>query len=424
MAACIPAVILSTIQKDEDYRRNVKWMKEGSMVLHYSYLASSDMAINEIRFLGLFNYIKNNWRNLANTYISIKNKMTRKHVLYNSIADILRNCIYIAVLLIAAYEIYEHPSIGLGTFMLVFTLSSQLQDVTAQLLINAAQFFSDIKYMRDFFEIEKLESEKTDTDAKPVEKADIEFCNVGFSYPNTNLQVLKKINVRIKQGEKIAIVGENGSGKTTFTSLLCGMYEPDEGQIKINGIDIKKDLTALRRSMSVVFQDFARYEATIRENITVSDKNKLVNDDELYKLTKKAGSFEIVNSQPDKLDEIVGTFSQHGNNLSGGQWQKIAITRALYRDNAKILVLDEPTSALDPIAEAALYRDFAALTGDKTTILISHRLGITSVVDRILVFDNGSIVEDGSHKELISLNGLYAKMYQAQAQWYIDSIDV
>lgn len=420
MVTCIPAVILSAIQKDEDYRRNVKWMKEGAMVLHYSYLAASDMAINEIRFFGLYDYIKNRWRNLADKYIDIKNRMTGKHVLYNSIADLLRNSVYIIVLLIAAREIYVNPVIGLGTFMLVFTLSGQLQEVTAKLLISATQFFSDINYMKDFFELDHLEREAAEESASPLSSVDIEFCNVDFKYPNSDKEVLHGLNVKIKQGEKIAIVGENGSGKTTFINLLCGMYEPDNGDVKYNGIDIRKHLASVRRSISVVFQDFARYEATIRENISVSDKARLADDQAIYDLTRLTGAFDFIDSQPDKLDEIVGTFSRKGNNLSGGQWQKIAISRALYRDNARVLVLDEPTAALDPMAEASLYREFAALTGDKTTILVSHRLGITSVVDRILVFDNGKIVEDGSHKELMNNNGLYARMYKAQAQWYMD----
>ena len=133
---------------------------------------------------------------------------------------------------------------------------------------------------------------------------------------------------------------------------------------------------------------------------------------------KRVDVHSIADQQKNGFDEIIGTFNEKGNNLSGGQWQKVAIARAVYRDDARIMVLDEPTAALDPLAEAKLYRDFAQLTGDKTTILISHRLGITSVVDRILVFDMGQIVEDGTHNQLMELKGIYAEMYNAQAQWY------
>jgi ABC-type multidrug transport system fused ATPase/permease subunit len=184
----------------------------------------------------------------------------------------------------------------------------------------------------------------------------------------------------------------------------------------MGGEDIHTHLSKTRRTLSAVFQDFAKYEASIRENITVSDKSSANCD--LEKLCKKTGAWEFIESQPDGIDEVVGSFSASGNNLSGGQWQKIALTRCAYREDAKIMVLDEPTAALDPLAEADLYRSFSDLTGDRTTILISHRLGITQLVDRILVFDEGRIVEDGDHKTLLANGGLYAKMYQAQAQWY------
>jgi ABC-type multidrug transport system fused ATPase/permease subunit len=170
--------------------------------------------------------------------------------------------------------------------------------------------------------------------------------------------------------------------------------------------------------MSVVFQDFGKYEASIRENITVSDSSKAATDEQLKELAERTGAYDFIKDQKHGFDEIVGSFSEEGNNLSGGQWQKVAITRAAFRDNARIMVLDEPTAALDPIAEADLYRNFADLTGDRTTILISHRLGITRIVDRILVFDDGRIVEDGTHTELMDHDGVYAKMYRAQAQWY------
>ncbi len=149
-----------------------------------------------------------------------------------------------------------------------------------------------------------------------------------------------------------------------------------------------------------------------------TDKNHLADDDEIISLLRTIKVDDVVEEQPNGLDELVGSFSEKFNNLSGGQWQKISIARAAYRKDAKIMILDEPTAALDPIAEAQLYRNFTELTGDKTTILISHRLGITSLVDRILVFDNGHIVEDGDHKTLLAKDGLYAKMYRAQAQWY------
>jgi len=417
-ATCIPAVILAYMQNDQEYRNKTKWMKENAMVAHYYQEMNLQPPQNDVRFFELLDYLKKLWRELKDVYINKKNKMTRKHVLFNSIADILRNSVYIVILLLTARQIFQNPAIGLGAFMLVFTLASQFQEATAKILIGVVQFASDISYMKDFFDLDKLEHENIDSKAEPYEKSNISFRNVDFSYPNTDRQILKDINVQIKQGEKIAIVGENGSGKTTFVNLLCGLYNPDNGKIEIGGNDIYANLSKTRRSISAIFQEFGRYETTIRENITVSDPAKQSEDRALKDLTIKLDAYEFIENQANGFDEIVGTLSEKGNNLSGGQWQKVALARAAYRDNAKIMVLDEPTAALDPIAEASLYENFKEITGDRTTILISHRLGITKLVDRILVFDDGRIVEDGTHSELLAANGLYARMYNAQAQWY------
>ena len=175
----------------------------------------------------------------------------------------------------------------------------------------------------------------------------------------------------------------------------------------------------IRNTISVVFQDFAHYEDSLRNNITVSSPDKGWDDASIHELLEKIHFDEVIQQQDLGLHSKIGSFSENSNNLSGGQWQKIAIARAAYRSEGHIMVLDEPTSALDPMAEAQLYQDFARLTGDKTTLLISHRLGITSVVDRILVFRDGAIVEDGTHKELMEKKGCYERMYKAQAKWYV-----
>ena len=414
---CVPAVILSNLQKEETYRSRTKWMKEGRLVIHYSDLSRRNAPMKEIRFFGLFQYIKDKWRGLSKDWISKKRKVTRKHVIFNGAADLLRNGVYLIVIIITAWEIYNDPAKGLGTFMLVFSAAGQLQSITTTLLINAISIFSDVKYMEDFFNL--LETEK---EAKPegalFDNVVIEFDDVDFSYPNADFLALDKLSVKINQGEKIAIVGANGSGKSTFVNLLCGLYSPQNGTAKINGEIITENLWKTRRSMSVIFQSFCQYQDTLRNNITISDPTRSNEDGDILALAKQTGADEVIKEQGNALDEEIGLFSESGNNLSGGQWQKVAITRALFRKNARVYILDEPTAALDPIAEANIYRNFASLTGDKTTILISHRLGVTSIVDRILVFDKGQIAEDGNHAELMAKNGLYAMMYKAQAKWY------
>lgn len=301
---------------------------------------------------------------------------------------------------------------------MVFTLSGQLQTVNGDCLVNIMTLAQNIPYMEEFFCLYELERESYVNNGAIVKSGDVAFNNVTFSYPNTDRAVLKDINIHIRDGEKIAVVGENGSGKSTFISLLCGMFEPQSGHIEVGGVNTAQVPASAKNAISVVFQDFAHYEASLRENITLSDKNRKASDDEIMELLRQINVDEVVEEQPNGLNELVGSFSDKANNLSGGQWQKISIARAAYNKDAKIMILDEPTSALDPVAEAQLYRNFTALTGNKTTILISHRLGITAIVDRILVFKDGEIIEDGPHKQLMERNGHYAKMYRAQAQWY------
>jgi ABC-type multidrug transport system fused ATPase/permease subunit len=241
---------------------------------------------------------------------------------------------------------------------------------------------------------------------------------VDFTYPNSEIKALDGLNVKISQGEKIAIVGPNGSGKSTFVNLLCGLYSPAEGSVTLDGEEIMQNLSKVRHTLSVIFQNFCQYQDSVRYNFTVSDPERAGDSNAILELAWRTGAYEVIKNQENALDEIIGIFSEEGINLSGGQWQKIAITRAMFRESARVYILDEPTAALDPIAEANIYRNFASLTGDKTTILVSHRLGVTKVVDRILVFDKGKIVEDGSHEELMVKNGLYSRMYNAQADWY------
>lgn len=416
----IPAVIIANIQKDEDYRRKTKWMKEGTLVIHQFHDCCAQYTLNDVRFFGLFDFLKAKWRHSADVYIKIKNKMTCKHVVYNLVADFLRNCVFLIILFIVAKRIFANPEIGIGTFLLVLNSAGDFQKITTKIFVGIAQFTSDIKYMKDFFELKDMDSEFSENEQleQTVTGSEIVFKNVTFAYPDSPEPALCDINICIHPGEKVAIVGENGSGKTTFVNLLLGLYSPDKGNITIGGMNVLEHLHSCRKNIAAIFQNFSKYETTIRKNIIISDTDKPVCDDEIMELMKQTGAYSFVEEQPDGLDEMVGSLSDKGNNLSGGQWQRIAITRALYRERAKIMVLDEPTAALDPVSEAELYRNFADIAKDKTTLFVSHRLGISKVVDRILVFKEGRIVEDGSHSKLMDMNGEYSKMYKTQAQWY------
>lgn len=418
----VPAAILSYKQSDETFRYRAKWSEEGSLAIHYYQLCSNlNSGMQEVRHYELFDYLKARWRAVADSYIFKKNQLTAKHLKTNLLADFLLSAVYLVILFLTAWQIYQNPLLGVGTFTLVYTLSDRLQKSTGSILTQIMQFSTSLIYLKEFFSLENLEREEVQSNISAdnyAGKGSVTFENVSFTYPESDREVLHDISITIRGGEKIAIVGDNGSGKSTFISLLTGLFSPNQGHVTIDGLPLEEHKQTLRNKISVIFQDFAHYEATLRENITVSDDKRKLTDNEIIELAQQVHVEDVVENQPDGLNAMLGRLSQKGNNLSGGQWQKIALLRAVYRSNTNIMILDEPTAALDPLAEAELYRNFSQITGDRTTLLISHRLGITKLVDRVLVFHDGRIIEDGTHQELMEKKGHYYDMYQAQASWY------
>src|SRR5699024_9085848 len=231
---------------------------------------------------------------------------------------------------------------------------------------------------------------------------EIEFRNASFSYPKSEKDALTNINLKIKTGETVAIVGENGSGKTTLINCLLGLYVLREGQILVNGINIKNiDPISLRKHFTVIFQDFMKYSFSIYENIVLGDVTKKEKKDSVIEAAQKSGVSYFSNSLREGLNTQLGRVFENGVDLSGGQWQKIAIARSIFR-TSDVTILDEPTASLDPKSEVEIYQQFKQLALDKITIFISHRLGHTKDVDKIIVLKHGRIVEQGSHLELLN----------------------
>ena len=249
------------------------------------------------------------------------------------------------------------------------------------------------------------------------QKYEIEFREVSFKYPETDSYVLKKVNIKIKNGERLAIVGRNGSGKTTFIKLLCRLYDPDEGTVKLNGVDIKEyDYNDYMSILSVVFQDFKLFSFSLGQNVAAKSEY----DSAFAEIClDRAGLENRLASMPKGLETcLYKDFEEDGVEISGGEAQKIAIARALYKD-APFVILDEPTAALDPIAEAEIYSKFDEIVKDRTAIYISHRMSSCCFCDRIAVFDNGQVVQQGSHKDLLTdIDGKYYELWNAQAKYY------
>lgn len=251
--------------------------------------------------------------------------------------------------------------------------------------------------------------------------AEIVFENVSFIYPNQEKKSLSNINLTIKKGERISIVGENGAGKTTFIKLLLRLYEPTEGRILFNGIDIRDiDYQDYQKIFSTVFQDYKLFAFRIIDNITSLEGNE-AEKEKVMKCLEKAGLSSKIEKLEHGLDTyLYNIYDEEGIELSGGESQKLAIARALYKDSP-IVILDEPTAALDPRAEYEIYTRFLALVESKTSIFISHRLSSTKLCDRIVLFKDGSIEETGTHNELLQKGGLYAELFRMQAQFYFDN---
>ena len=281
----------------------------------------------------------------------------------------------------------------------------------------AGEFRTDVGRIASTLEYLNLEAEKTKGDSfTEMTKGVIEFRNVSFRYPGTKELVLDHVSLKIEPSEKIAVVGKNGSGKTTLVKLLCRLYEPEEGEILWNGKNIREyDLREWQKIFAIVFQDYSLLSLTLGQNVAASEQYEAERAKEVLQL---AGFGERLNKLKKGLETVVyPEYEQDGVSFSGGEEQKIAIARAIYK-GGQICILDEPTAALDPVSESRVYESFDEIVKGKTAVYISHRLSSCKFSDRIFVLDNGKIAESGTHEALLSQNGLYAQLWQDQAQYY------
>ena len=246
----------------------------------------------------------------------------------------------------------------------------------------------------------------------------IEFRNVSFRYPGSDKYVVKNISFTLRVRESVAIVGENGAGKTTVVKLLARFYDPTEGAIYLDGRDLREyDLASLRRQIGVIFQDFVRYDLSAKENVGFGQVDLLDDADRIERAAYEGGASDLIKGLSKGYDTILGKEFDEGVDLSGGEWQKIALSRAFMKE-AEVLILDEPTAALDAFAERDVFARFAELTSDRTAIFISHRFSTVRMADHILVLQQGELVEQGSHEQLVAENGRYAQMFNTQAKQY------
>ncbi len=398
-----------------------------------NYIAYNTRGIREGKDIRIYSMVP--WlHSIADTALTDKDKVEERAARYdlgkmmlNAVLIFLRNgCAY-------AYLVYQyfHGNMTIGDFTLYFSAITGLGSFLSKLTGVYSGFMEADHYVADFYEFLKLNMDKkkgksnTDMLRRPVS---FTWENVSFSYwqedeqgHNTEIPVLKNINLNIKAGEKLAIVGENGAGKTTFVKLLCGLLRSKEGRITVNGADLFDfEPEDYRNLFSAVFQKSGILPVSIRDNIALNVGDEEPDEEAIWNCIRLANLEEKVRSLPEGINtHLVKWISEHGTELSGGEMQRLLLARALYKD-APVLILDEPTAALDPIAENEIYQAYHKLTEGKTSIFISHRLASTRFCDRILFMENGEIAEIGTHDELMAQKGRYAEMFKVQSRYYTD----
>jgi ATP-binding cassette subfamily B protein len=311
--------------------------------------------------------------------------------------------------------------ITLGAMTMYLVLFRQGQTAVAASLSAISGMYEDNLYLSNLYDYlgQAVPARLGDAKHGPSPERGLEFKNVSFSYPGSNGKALNNVSFQISPGESLALVGENGSGKTTLIKMLTRLYEPTEGNIILDGLDLQDwDVEALRQRIGVIFQDFGRYQFSVGENIGAGDV-RYIDDAERWATAAETGmAAPFIEDMPDGYNTQLGRWFKGGRELSGGQWQKIALSRAFMRSDADILVLDEPTAAMDAASEAAIFDHFRSESHNKMTILISHRFSTVRAADRIIVIHNGEILEQGNHESLLAENGQYAHLFKLQARGY------
>lgn len=370
----------------------------------------------ETRLLGGFKFFKDLY---LDTLRNI-NKLSLKANIKTNLTELAMKLMTVGGYILILYMLFDalmKKEITVGAFAAVFTSVAVLYNIMEELVCRhigqIAQGLGTIQNYLDFLELEERKGE----DMEIPKGCDISLDNVTFAYPKSEKAAIKKANLKIKNGETIAIVGENGSGKSTIIRLITGLYTPNTGTVKYGDISTDRiSFSKLLKNTSAVFQKYCRYQMSLSDNINISHMEKQAENKELDRVCNRAGLSKDDECFTDGYDTMLSR-EFDGVDLSGGQWQRVTIARGFFRPH-NLIILDEPTAAIDPFEETKIYNRFAKMSKDKTAIIVTHRLGSVKLADRIVVMKEGEIVESGTHDELMNNDSEYARMYMAQQQWY------
>ena len=405
----VPYCILFFFQQRKKYEQNVELSDKRRYVNYLNSVLTERENAKDIRTFESLDYIKGKVQKEREKVYIVEKRLAIKQLRENILVNIFQYGI-IGTTLFWGYCKYRDGNITLGDIMLIITalqgIISSFSSI-ADNFMSMSDFSFNLKDWKTFIDLE--EEPLINIDLKSF---DLQLENVSFVYPGSEKKVLNNINLHIKEGEKVAIVGANGSGKTTLLYLLLGIYEPTTGVVKIGKENLQNVLRDYRKKVSCLFQDYIKYQMSIEDNVFL---NRQISKKYINKFVEKN---DFIKNFPEMEKTMLGKINDLGIELSGGQWQKLAISRALVKPETKILIMDEPVASLDPKSENDLYENFDDICQKKSLILISHRLGVTRLCDKIIVMKEGRIIEQGSHNQLMAVKGEYYKMFTAQQQFY------
>jgi len=421
VAAVIPAFLGETRFAMLAYSILYRWTPERRELDYLRMLGASSQSAKEVKIFGLGQYLADRSRVLFDRFYRENKALAVKRAASGSLLNLLPTAGYYgAYILILVRTLSGALSLGSLTFLAgAFARSRGLIESLFSSLNNIAEQALYIKDLFDFFETKpSIASPPNALPAPRAIQSGFEFRNVSFAYPGSDRQVLQRISFRFDANERIALIGENGAGKTTLVKLIARLYDPTEGSILLDGVDLREyDVESLRGEIGVIFQDYMRYDMMARENIGFGRVEELDNQERIEGASQKSLAESVIAQLPLGYQQMLGRRFENGVDLSAGQWQKIALARAYMRD-AQVLILDEPTASLDARAEYEVFLRFADLTRGRMAVLISHRFSTVRMADRILVLADGAIIEQGSHRQLVALGGRYAELFELQAAGY------
>ncbi len=419
--AVLPTFLGETHFAGLSYSLLYKWTPERRELDYLRYVATSDVTAKEVKLFGLADYFTRKYERLADEFYEANRALSIKRAATSGGLTIVSTLGYYAANVFIIIDTVR-GFLTLGDLTLLVGSFQRSRGLISGMLLRSSDVYRQSLFLRDLFTFLEMKP-RTASPENPVSvprpiRDGVVFEGVGFRYPDKETWALRDVSLRIGAGERVALVGENGAGKTTLVKLLARLYDPTEGRILLDGIDLREyDVDELRDVIGVIFQDFVRYDLKVRENIAVGQIDAIGDQPRIVRASEMSLADSVVANLESGLDHMLGRRFKGGANLSGGEWQKVGLARAYMRD-AQILILDEPTAALDARAEYQVFERFADLTEGRMAVLISHRFSTVRMADRIVVLEDGYVTEDGTHDELLIRSGSYAELFTLQAAGY------